>query len=98
MANVISPGFNPEQDGVFKTFPHFNEHLFFGQESDGVNPFKGEISFVGENAGVTKSMRTLEPTEKTDPVSGPKRVGLPFHEEKEISFDRDVAVFGNDLM
>jgi hypothetical protein len=97
MADVIPQGFNPEKDGIFKTPSHFDKHLFVGQESNGMNLFKSEMSLIGEDAGVMKSMRALKPALKTDPVPETERVLLTFYKKKKIPLDRKVTISGDDF-
>jgi hypothetical protein len=61
-----------------------------------MNPFKGEVAFVGENARITKSMWLVKPAEKPEPVSYMERRVLLLQKKEEMAFHRDVAVSGDD--
>jgi hypothetical protein len=63
-----------------------------------MNPFKGEVAFVGENARITKSMWLVKPAEKPEPVSHMELGILLFQKKEEMAFHGDVAVSGDDLV
>jgi hypothetical protein len=95
---VISPCFDSQENGVFKTLAHFYPPLLIGQKSDGVNPFKGEVTLVREDSRVMESMGALKPADKTETIPHPKRAAFPFHKKEEMAFHGNVAVSRDDLM
>jgi hypothetical protein len=63
-----------------------------------MNPFKGEVAFVGENARITKPMWLVKPAEKPEPVSYMEMGVLLFQKKEEMAFHGDVAVSGDYLV
>ena len=63
-----------------------------------MNPFKGEVAFVGENARITKPMWPMKPAEKPEPVSYVESGVLLFQKKEEMAFHGDVTVSGDDFM
>jgi hypothetical protein len=63
-----------------------------------MNPFKGEVAFVGENARIMKPMWPVKPAKKPEPVSHMELGVLLFQKEEEMAFGGDAAVSGDDLV
>jgi hypothetical protein len=80
------------------TLAHFDELRLVGQESDGVDFFKGEMTFVREDARIMESVRALEPAEKPEAVPYAKRASFLLHKKKEIAFYGNMTVAGDDLV
>jgi hypothetical protein len=63
-----------------------------------MDPFKGEMAFVGEDPRVSKSSRGIEPADESKTVAFVKRPPLLLQEEKEGATHRKMAVRKDDLL
>src|SRR4030067_2426223 len=98
MTEVIPPFLDSQKYGIFKALAHLDPHLLIGHESDGMNSFKGEAPFVGEDTRIMKSMRALEPAEKPEAVPHMEGPPLPLYKKEEMAFHRGVTVSGDPLL
>lgn len=92
VTDMIPPGLDPQEDGIFKSLADFHPHLLLGEETDHMDSFKGEIAFIGEDARVMKSMGAIEFTEKPETISKMKGPVLLFSKKEETAFHRNVTV------
>ena len=83
LTDPIPPSLDLKEQGVFKSLTDLHPSVSYGQKADGVNPFKGEMAFVGEDARVSKSPGGIEPADKSKTVPCMERTPLFLQKEKE---------------
>jgi hypothetical protein len=62
-----------------------------GQETDGVDPLKGQMAFVGEDARIVKSPWRMNSAQESEAISQTERDVFLLEEEKEMALRRERA-------
>jgi hypothetical protein len=63
-----------------------------------VDPLKGEMAFIRESTGVTKSTRGIKSAREAKEISHSKGVVFFFEEDEEKTLRAEVAIQQNDLL
>jgi hypothetical protein len=97
-ADLISPAFHVEKEGVPEPFANLHTGGFLEGESHGMNSLEGQVAFIGKSSRVMKSPGWIKSTPNPEAIPRAKRLHFVFEEEEDAAPDRDGALPQDDLI